>query len=102
MKEAAEFDLAVDLTGSQPVITLHGYVDPDTAPAVRKALLDLVGDGQRRITVDLADVQLFDSSGVGALAHAYRSGAVLTVINPAPIVLRELVMCGLDRLVKIK
>src|SRR3954451_2621098 len=102
MNRADEFDITVDVTGSQPVVTLHGYVDPDTAPAVRKALLDLVEDGQRRITVDLADVQLFDSSGVGALAEAYRGGAELTVVRPAPIVLRELVMCGFDRIVKIK
>jgi anti-anti-sigma factor len=97
-----EFELSVDMTGAQPVVTLHGYVDPHTAPAVRQTLLDLVEDGRRRITVDLADVRLFDSSGVGALAHAYRSGAVITVTNPAPIVMRELVMCGFDRIVKIK
>ena len=90
------------MTGSQPVVTLHGYLDPHTAPTVRKTLLDLVEEGRRRITVDLADVKLMDSSGVGALAHAYRSGAVITVTNPQPIVLRELVMCGFDRLVKIK
>ncbi len=85
----------------RPTIVLSGYVDPSTSPALREALGDMMDKGHRDIEIDLRDVTFMDSSGIGALATAYKRGAHVTVHNPSPTVMRELVMCGLDQFVSI-
>src|SRR5262249_3692991 len=94
-------EILLDSPDGRPVLWLSGFVDPSTAPELRETLMGLIDEGHRRIDIDLGNVTFMDSSGIGALAHAYRPGAELTVRNPVPIVMRELVMCGLDRLVTI-
>lgn len=94
-------DISIDLTGRDPVIVLTGYVDQSTTPKFREALGELIDRDHQRLTVDVGGVTFMDSSGIGALASAYKRGAHVTVRHPTPTVMRELVMCGLDRLVAI-
>ena len=101
MAEPNGLDISIDLTGRDPVIVLTGYVDQSTTPKLREALTDLIDHDHERLIVDVEGVTFMDSSGIGALASAYKRGAHVTVRHPSPTVMRELVMCGLDRLVAI-
>jgi anti-sigma B factor antagonist len=101
MPEPTGLDISLDLTGRDPVIVLTGYVDQSTTPKLREVLGELIDQDHQRLTVDVGGVTFMDSSGIGALAGAYKRGAHVTVRHPSPTVLREIVMCGLDRLVAI-
>ena len=93
--------ISVDEGEDRALVTLAGFVDPSTAPELRTTLTRLVEGGQRRLEIDLRQVSFMDSSGIGALATAYKLGAAITVREPSAIVMKELVMCGLDRLLTI-
>jgi anti-sigma B factor antagonist len=101
MAQSPGLDISIDLTGRDPVIVLTGYVDQSTTPQFRDVLTDLIDRHHDRLTIDVEGVTFMDSSGIGALASAYKRGAHVTVRRPSPTVMRELVMCGLDRLVAI-
>ena len=94
-------DISIDFSGRDPVIVLSGYVDHSTTGKLREALTELIDANHERLTIDVEGVTFMDSSGIGALATAYKRGAHVTVRHPSPTVMRELVMCGLDRLVAI-
>jgi anti-sigma B factor antagonist len=100
----ADDELVINITERRrhPYIELSGVVDVSTVPQLRQALLDLTGSGQTRIEIDLRDVDLLDSTGIGALAEAYRNGASLTLLNPSPTTMRQLAMSGVDRVFTIK
>lgn len=49
------------------VMGVHGDLDFYTAPALRQCLLDLIGQGHRRLVVDLDRVEFIDSAGLGAM-----------------------------------
>ena len=71
------------VVGSVPVLSLSGPVDLATVPALRDALVRLVGNhvGQL-VAVDLDGVDVLDDSGLGALLGAAgqaRSGGGDTV-----------------------
>jgi len=101
MAQVPGLEISVDLSGRDPVLVLTGYVDQSTASQLRDALTGLIDQNHERLTIDVEGVTFMDSSGIGALAGAYKRGAHVTVRRPSPTVMRELVMCGLDRLVAI-
>ncbi|HEY2811875.1 MAG TPA: STAS domain-containing protein [Acidimicrobiales bacterium] len=101
MPEPTDLDVSIDLTGRDPVIVLTGFVDQSTTPQFREALAEILDHDHDRLTVDVEGVTFMDSSGIGALATAYKRGARVTVRHPSPTVMRELVMCGLDRILSI-
>ena len=101
MPQSSGLDISLDLTGKDPVLVLTGYVDQSTVAQLRDAIGELIDSHHERLTVDVEGVSFMDSSGIGALAGAYKRGAKVTVRRPSPTVMRELVMCGLDRLVAI-
>lgn len=101
MSPAHSLEILTEESDGHPVLWLTGFVDPSTAGQFRETLMELIDRGQMHIEIDISGVTFMDSSGIGALAHAYRRGAELVVRNPVPIVMRELVMCGMDRLITI-
>ena len=52
---------------------------------VKERIKDLLGDGQRKILLNLADVNYIDSAGLGALISSYttvrREGGSLKLVN---------------------
>ena len=101
MADPDGLEISIDFSGRDPVIVLTGYVDQSTTQRLRDALSEVIERNHERLTVDVAGVTFMDSSGIGALATAYKRGARVTVRHPTPTVMRELVMCGLDRLIAI-
>lgn len=62
-------DLAFERRPGALVATVAGHLDLNTAAHVREQLLEQVGQEVRRPTVlDLDEVELLDSAGIGALA----------------------------------
>lgn len=57
---------------SESVVHLHGDIDLFNAPQLRACIDELVDDGEMRVVLDLADLELIDSSGLGALIAGMR------------------------------
>jgi anti-sigma B factor antagonist len=97
-----QIDIAQE-DGAAIVRPMVGRVDIDVAADLRSALLLLIERGQRRLIVDLHDVEFIDSSGLGALVSALKtlkraddSGDVrLARVQPAVASLLEVIR--LDR-----
>jgi anti-sigma B factor antagonist len=80
-------------------VAVSGEVDIDTAPRMRRALLEAVEAGQP-VVVDLGAVTFMDSSGLAALIVAQRAaqaaGATVELAEvPAPV-RRLLSLTGMD------
>jgi anti-sigma B factor antagonist len=58
--------------GKATVLRVQGELDALSAPELRPALDRLLSDCREDITVDLSDLRLIDSSGVGALVGLYK------------------------------
>lgn len=61
------FRLDVQERDGCAVLSVSGEVDLATAPQLRQQLVDLVGDGHRRVVVDMTGTEFLDSTGLGAL-----------------------------------
>jgi anti-sigma B factor antagonist len=48
-------------------------LDLEVSVEFRATLLQAIADGQRRLVVDLADIEFIDSSGLGALVSALKT-----------------------------
>jgi anti-anti-sigma factor len=83
------------------ILALNGSVDLASKPVLieagRRALLE---DGVPKLTVDLAEVNFIDSSGLGALIElaglAADRGCAFALGNPSRRVQRVLDLTGLD------
>lgn len=59
-------------SGPWTILHVHGEIDMSTAPAVRREVVDLVGEGVRWLVLDLSDVGFVDSTGLGVLVGALK------------------------------
>ncbi|HET8684509.1 MAG TPA: STAS domain-containing protein [Micromonosporaceae bacterium] len=92
----------IDRSGGATIVQMHGEVDLDAADEVleklRGAVLEESDEPVERVIVDLYDVSMLDSTGVGALVAAYNlataQGVKLVVINARGIVQRVLRIAG--------
>lgn len=56
------------------VLELHGkIVLGEESQALRERVQELLGEGKKRLVINLANVTYIDSAGVGALVSAYTS-----------------------------
>lgn len=80
------------------VVSVAGELDLYTAPEFER-VLQLNGDANGRIVVDLSECTFIDSTGLGILVHADRhiGGNVLLIVATDPAVLRAFEVSGLDR-----
>lgn len=81
-------------------ITLGAGVD-----RLRDTLEDLLVSGSNRWILDLADVAMIDSSGIGLLVRylttAKQQGGALKLLNPTKFALQSLKMIGLLNLFEV-
>ncbi len=54
------------------VFRIEGELDAVTAPELRLPFDTLVAEGRERIVLDLSELRLIDSSGVGAIVSLYK------------------------------
>jgi anti-sigma B factor antagonist len=82
------------------VIALDGEIDLETAPAVRKALLDHLKKG-KNLLIDLAQVSYIDSSGIASLVEglqmARKQGHDLALVAVSQRAHRVLELARLDK-----
>ncbi|HVJ43533.1 MAG TPA: STAS domain-containing protein [Dongiaceae bacterium] len=82
------------------VIALDGEIDLETAPAVRKALLENLKKG-RNLLIDLAKVSYIDSSGIASLVEglqvARKQGNDLALVSVSQRAHRVLELARLDK-----
>lgn len=77
----------------------------DTAPRLKSMLVDLAEKGARTVTVDLAETDFLDSTGLNALVialkHTRKQGGDLVLRAPSRPVTRVLELSGLSTVVKV-
>jgi len=96
----SRFDLHHDDHGAVSAVTVTGELDLASAPEFRNMVRELMGRGMRILTVDLADTEFIDSSGLGALLWAEHRlqavGGELVVLHAQATVERSFRLAGLD------
>jgi anti-sigma B factor antagonist len=58
--------------GDVTVLRISGSLDALSTPDLRPTIDALVAEKRRMITIDLGDLRLIDSSGVGAIVSLYK------------------------------
>jgi anti-sigma B factor antagonist len=80
------------------VVTFHGELTIQEAPALRDSLLTAIRAGADLVVVDLSDVSYVDQSAmgvvIGARARLRRGGGDLRLAAPQPKVARVVTLVG--------
>lgn len=86
------------------VIRPAGRLDVIAAPQLRSVVADAVAAGAARIVIDLVEVTVLDSSGLGALIGAMRTarqaGGDLRIARPNDQALMVLELTTMDRVLR--
>jgi anti-sigma B factor antagonist len=81
------------------VLHVHGEVDLTTVPRLRGVVSELLRDGSPNLIVDLDDVGLLDSAGLGVLLGAVRRARAaqgdVRFVSTRPLVQRLFAITGL-------
>ena len=81
-------------------VSLHGELDGVNAKALEDELVRIEGTGVSRIVLDLGELELIDSTGLGVIVRADQrardDGHVLRVLRPNGHVGKIFEICGLD------
>jgi anti-sigma B factor antagonist len=79
-------------------VRVSGELDLQAAPALKEALVGMIGEGHLDLVVDLTDTTFLDSTALGVLAGRFRElrsrGGSLAVICNNPNVLETLEIAG--------
>lgn len=59
-------------TGNETVLVIEGTLDAVTAPELRSVVDDLVNEGRKEVTLELTQLRLIDSSGVGVIVSLFK------------------------------
>ena len=77
----------------------------DSADRLRDTLDDLIGSGAHYFVIDLSEVAMLDSSGIGLLVryltNSKQLGGSLKLLNPSNFAVRTLKMIGLLNLFEV-
>lgn len=89
-----------------PVVAVHGELDVDGAPELRRALIEAIDEHPgRRLVVDLEGVDFIDSAGLGVLVggrkRAKDADGDLVLVATGQSVVKVLELTGLTRVFAI-
>lgn len=94
------FTVTDEAAGGAVVVTASGELHMLTAPELGARVRTALRSGERRLVVDLADVQFIDSTGLGMLLSVLRevehAGGSMAVVCANPTVLRLFAITGTD------
>jgi anti-sigma B factor antagonist len=86
------------------VIRLDGRLDLVTSGEAKQRMVDAIGDGHRRLVVDMASVDFVDSSGLGAIVGVLKAarlaGGDLRIARPTGQLTSILELTMLDRVLR--
>lgn len=84
------------------IVAASGELDLSTADELRECLFGVVGDGARRVVLDLSAVTFLDSTTLGVLVGTRKrlmpTGGRLDLVCHHPLVLQVLRTTAFDRL----
>lgn len=86
-------DLALVADTATSTVVLAGELDLATAHLLTEAIGLLPGP---TVTVEVSELTFIDSSGVAALALAWREGRTIRVVGASELVARVLTIAGFD------
>ena len=93
-------EIEIRSRGTVKVIKLTGRLTlGDAVDSLRATFDDLAGTGAFRYVVDLNEISMLDSSGIGLLVkyltNTKQQGGSLKLLNPSPFSVKTLKMIGL-------
>jgi anti-sigma B factor antagonist len=99
-------DIEVRSQSGVKVIKLRGRLNlGDAVDRMRQTFEDLMAAGEIRFVVDLGEVSMLDSSGIGLLVRcltvAKQSAGSLKLLNPSKFAVQTLRMTGLLNLFEV-
>lgn len=99
-------EIEVRNRGDVKLIKLTGRLTlGDSVDNLKATFDDLAGTGAYRYVVDLGDISMLDSSGIGLLVQYLTStkqlGGSLKLLNPSPFAVKTLKMIGLLKLFEV-
>lgn len=99
-------DIAVRTQSGVKVIKLTGRLNlGESVDRMKQTFDDSLGAGEIRFVVDLGEVSMLDSSGIGLLVRcltaAKQSGGTLKLLNPSKFAVQTLKMTGLLNLFEV-
>ena len=100
------FDLNTDKLGEDAyVISLSGEVDLYTAPEFKQQLLEVVGQGGKKVVVDFSDTTFIDSTTLGVLVGGVKrlrpNGGQLSLVCNDRNITKIFEITGLDKVFPI-
>ncbi len=99
-------DIDVRKHSDVQVVRLRGDLKIGAAvDEFRRTIEDLLGGGDSRLVIDIAEVPMIDSSGIGVLVRslttAKQKGGSLKLVNPSKLALQTLKIVGLLNLFEV-
>ena len=95
-----DFSISVTSVDSTATVRVTGDLDCYTAPQLRSALLALVDDGARQVTLDIGSTQFMDSTGlsvlVGGLKRLRDNGGNMVLRSPTEATRKLFEVTGLN------
>ncbi|MGH3007752.1 MAG: STAS domain-containing protein [Gaiellaceae bacterium] len=100
------FDIKTEQVGGDAhVIALSGEVDLYTAPEFKQQLLEVIGQGGKRIVVDFTDTTFIDSTTLGVLVGGVKrlrpSGGQLSLVCSDRNITKIFEITGLNKVFPI-
>lgn len=99
------FDLVTLGADDEAVVKIVGELDLATAPRLREALVDLANKGAKHVTVDLAEMEFIDSTGLSVLVAAWKrlreTGGDLVLQSPRAAAMKIFEVTGATRVITI-
>lgn len=103
--EIPTFELLTIGAEDEPVVKIVGELDLATAPRLREALVDLSKQGAKQVTIDLAEMEFIDSTGLSVLVAALKrmreDGGDLALQSPSAAAMKVFEITGATRVFTI-
>jgi anti-sigma B factor antagonist len=99
-------DISVLKHGEVQAIKLRGDLKIGApVDALRQTIEEILGGGDSRLVIDLEEVPMIDSSGIGVLVRSLTSaksrGGDLRLVNPSRLAVQTLKIVGLLKLFQV-
>lgn len=100
-----EFDITTEQAGDAQIISLQGEVDLYTAPEFKQQLLEVIGQGGKKVVVDFTSTTFIDSTTLGVLVGGVKrlrtNDGQLSLVCSDRNITKIFEITGLDRVFAI-
>jgi anti-sigma B factor antagonist len=104
--ESGLFQIDVECSRDQCILSISGELDLATAPLLQEHLLEVAQTDMSEVVVDLEHATYIDSAVLGVLVSAHkrltRSGGTLIICSPTPRLVKLFEITGLSSYLHIR